>query len=75
MRAAAPAPHTPIEIEAFRSLVAEHAGGDPEPGPIPTTAIDETLLLLSWFRRHPGALRRTVGLEEWLERHTVEARA
>jgi excinuclease ABC subunit C len=75
VRAAAPAPHTPIEMEAFRSLVAEHAGGDPEPGPIPVTAIDETLLLLSWFRRHPGALRRTVGLEEWLERHAAESRA
>ncbi len=69
VRAAAPAPHTPIEIEAFRSLVAEHANGEPQPGPIPAAAIDETLLLLSWFRRHPGALRRTVGLEEWLERH------
>lgn len=74
VRAAAPAPHTPIEIEAFRSLVAEHAGGDPEPGPIPAAAIDETLLLLSWFRRHPDALRRTVGLEEWLERHVAESR-
>ncbi len=74
VRAAAPAPHTPIEIEAFRALVAEHAGGDPEPGPIPTAAIDETLLLLSWFRRHPGALRRTVGLDEWLERHSQESR-
>jgi excinuclease ABC subunit C len=67
--AAAPAPHTPIELEAFRSLVAEHAGGDPEPGPIPPGALDETLLVLSWFRRKPGAMRRTVALHEWLERH------
>lgn len=75
VRAAAPAPHTPIEIEAFRALVAEHAGSDAEPGPIPAAAIDETVLLLSWFRRHPGALRRTVGLEEWLERHPSGAGA
>jgi excinuclease ABC subunit C len=71
VRAAAPAPHTPIEIEAFRSLVAEHAGSEPETGPIPPTALDETLLVLSWFRRKPGALRRTVPLAEWLERHGV----
>jgi hypothetical protein len=24
------------------------------------------VLLLSWFRRHPAALRRTVPLETWL---------
>ncbi|MFQ5810101.1 MAG: hypothetical protein ACE5JM_10830, partial [Armatimonadota bacterium] len=69
VRGSAPAPHTPIEIEAFRALVAEHAHLDPEPGPIPSTAIDETLLLMSWFRRQPNALRRTVSLEDWLERH------
>jgi excinuclease ABC subunit C len=67
--ASAPAPRTPIEIEAFRSLVAEHVGGPDEPAPIPSTAIDETLLVLSWFRRRPAALRRTVPLEEWLRRH------
>ncbi len=68
VRAAAPAPRTPIEVEAFRALVAEHVDVDPEPGPIPVDAIDETLLLLRWFRTHPSALARTVPLREWLER-------
>ena len=34
-------------------------------GPIPQETVDETLLLLSWFRRHPDALRRTEPLERW----------
>lgn len=68
VRAAAPAPRTPIEIEAFRSLVAEHVGAAPEHGPISVDAIDETLLLLRWFRTHPAALARTLPLREWLER-------
>jgi hypothetical protein len=67
VRASAPAPHTPIERAAFRSLVAEHAGPEPASGALPPDAIDEMVLLLSWFRRHPAALRRTTLLEEWLE--------
>ncbi|MBI2615373.1 MAG: UvrB/UvrC motif-containing protein [Gemmatimonadetes bacterium] len=67
VRAAAPAPHSPLEVQAFRALVAEHTGLEPEPSAIPTDAIDETLLLLSWFRRHPSALRRTVPLQRWLQ--------
>lgn len=66
VRASAPAPHTPIEVEAFRALVEEHAGQPTPPGPIPAHAIDETVLVLSWFRRRPAALRRTVSLDEWL---------
>lgn len=68
VRAAAPLPQTPIEVEAFQAVVAEHAGGAPEHGPIAMDAIDETLLLLRWFRTHPAALARTVPLREWLER-------
>ena len=68
VRASAPAPHTPIERTAFQSLVAEHTGPEPASGALPPDAIDEMVLLLSWFRRHPAALRRTVGLEEWLGR-------
>ncbi len=67
VRAAAPAPHTPLEVEAFRALVEAQLGPEPS-GPIPPAAIDETLLILSWFRRHRGALRRTVPLAEWPER-------
>jgi excinuclease ABC subunit C len=60
VRASAPTPHTPIEQEAFRALVAEHFVVDDGPeAHLPVDAIDEMLLLLSWFRRHPGALRRT----------------
>lgn len=68
VRASAPAPRTPIEREAFRGLVREHAALEPVEGPLPTDAIDETVLLLSWFRRHPAALRRAVPLETWLAR-------
>lgn len=68
VRASAPAPRTPIEREAFRAVVAEHAGPEQGAGPLPVSAIDEVLLLLAWFRRHPAALRRTVALERWLAR-------
>lgn len=68
VRAAAPAPHTPIEQEAFRARVAEHAGAPAEPGAIPVEAIDETLLVSGWFRRRPQALKRTTPLEAWLAR-------
>jgi len=38
----------------------------PEPGPLPLDAIDEVLLMMSWFRQHPESLRRTTPLEQWL---------
>jgi hypothetical protein len=31
--------------------------------------MDEVLLIMSWFRRHPDALRRTVRLEDWAKTH------
>jgi excinuclease ABC subunit C len=62
--ASAPAPHTPIEREAFRALVAEHAA-KPGPEALNPADLDEMLLLLSWFRRRPAALRRTVPLAAW----------
>lgn len=65
--ASAPAPHTPIEREAFRALVAQHVSGEPDPTAVTADTVDETLLLLRWFRRNPGALRRTVSLESWLD--------
>lgn len=71
VRASAPAPRTPIEREAFRALVAEHTGPEPSAGPLPVSAIDETLLLLSWFRRHPTALRHAVPLDRWLAGETA----
>lgn len=66
VRASAPAPRTPIEQAAFRALVAEVAGTPHAEGLAPAD-LDETLLLLSWFRRRPSALRRTVPLETWLD--------
>ena len=66
VRAAAPAPRTPIEAEAFRALVAQHGETESSAGPVPADDMDEMLLLLSWFRRHPAAIRKTVPLEYWL---------
>jgi excinuclease ABC subunit C len=67
VRAAFPFPVTPIEQEAFRAVVAEVSATPlPPPGPLPLDAIDEILLLMSWFRAHPDALRRTTPLAEWV---------
>jgi excinuclease ABC subunit C len=61
-----PTPTTPIEREAFRAVVAaELERPSPAPGPLPLDGLDEILLLMSWFRAHPDALRRTTPLEEW----------
>jgi hypothetical protein len=67
VRATFPYPSTPIEREAFRSVVAEELS-QPEPstGPLPGATVEETLLLLSWFRNHPEALRRAEPLESWI---------
>lgn len=68
VRATFPWPATPIEREAFRGVVRDElARPAPPTGPIPPETVDETLLLLSWFRRHPDALRRTEPLERWAE--------
>ena len=67
VRAAFPFPVTPIEREAFKGVVAEHASRPlSPPGPLPLDSIDEILLLMSWFRAHPEALRRTTPLTEWV---------
>ncbi|MGH7528654.1 MAG: nuclease [Gemmatimonadales bacterium] len=60
-------PATPIEREAFRAVVAEESAKPaPPPGPLPLESIDEVLLLMTWFRAHPDALRRTSPNEEWI---------
>ena len=67
VRASFPYPSTPIEHEAFRAVVAEEAATPAAPaGPLPLDAIDEILLLMSWFRTHPEALRRTTPYADWL---------
>jgi excinuclease ABC subunit C len=68
VRASAPAPHTPIEREAFDGLVRKHIDSTPEPRSIPARTIDETMLLLQWFRKHPSALSRTTPFEQWCHR-------
>ncbi|MEZ4411498.1 MAG: hypothetical protein R2910_00765 [Gemmatimonadales bacterium] len=66
VRACFPYPTTPIERIAFGGVVKEELGREePAAGPLPLEAIDEILLLMSWFRTHPEALKRTVPLEEW----------
>jgi len=67
VRAAAPAPRSPIEREAFRAQVAQHVGPEQQCPALSADSIDEMLLLLTWFRRHPTALTRTVPLVQWLE--------
>ena len=66
VRACYPWPATPLEQEAFRGVVAtERAEPEPPPGPLEPGQIEEMLLVMSWFRRHPDALRRTTRLTEW----------
>lgn len=67
VRATYPYPSTPIEHEAFRSVVAEEARQpDRTSGPLPLDAVDEVLLMMAWFRAHPDALRRTSPYEQWM---------
>jgi len=67
VRASYPYPSTPIEREAFRGVVADElARPDPAPGPLPFQYLDEILLIMAWFRKHPDAFRRTNRLEEWV---------
>jgi excinuclease ABC subunit C len=67
VRASFADPTTPIEHEAFRAVVAgELAKPEPAPGPLPLESVDEILLLMSWFRAHPEALRHTQTLGEWV---------
>ncbi|MCZ6857767.1 MAG: hypothetical protein O7F70_07170, partial [Gemmatimonadetes bacterium] len=65
VRAVAPAPSTPIEREAFRAVVKGHSGPEPNDVPLPVEDMDEMLLLVRWFKKHPSAMRRTVPFSEW----------
>lgn len=67
VRAAYPYPSTPIEREAFSSVVVEEMARPlPPAGLLDHALIDEMLLVMSWFRRHPEAWRRTEPIERWL---------
>ncbi|HTK56290.1 MAG TPA: hypothetical protein VL295_05655, partial [Gemmatimonadales bacterium] len=66
IRATFPNPTTPIEMEAFRAAVAEEmAREEPEGGVLPVERLDEVMVVMAWFRKHPEALRRTSQLESW----------
>jgi len=67
VRASYPWPATPIEREAFRGVVHDElVRPSPRPGPLPFQYLDEILLVMAWFRRHPEAFRRTSPLETWV---------
>jgi excinuclease ABC subunit C len=67
VRATFPYPTTPIEHEAFKAAVAEAAAAADEPAwPLPLDSIDEILLVMAWFRKHPEALRRTTTYAHWI---------
>jgi excinuclease ABC subunit C len=65
VKATFPYPTTPIEEEAFAAVVSEELD-QPQPATtVPRKSVDEIMLVMSWFRRHPEALRRTISLAEW----------
>lgn len=67
IRASYPYPSTPIEREAFRAVVEQdRERAVPPAGLLDADTLDEMLLVMAWFRRHPDALRRTEPLETWL---------
>jgi hypothetical protein len=66
VRASYPFPITPIEREAFGAVVAAELARPPASGGgLPHQHLDEILLVMAWFRRHPEAFRRTTRLEDW----------
>ncbi|MEO6068732.1 MAG: nuclease [Gemmatimonadales bacterium] len=66
IRAAFPYPTTPIELEAFRAAVTEESARAEAPGGVlPVERLDEVMVVMAWFRKHPDALRRTTPIESW----------
>lgn len=64
IRATYPDPVTPLEREAFAAVVREEMARPPAaPGRVDVEAIHQRLLVMSWFRNHPDALRRTSAIE------------
>ncbi len=67
VRSAYPYPTTPLELEAYQGVVRQELDlPDPGPGPLPSQQLDEILLVMAWFRRHPDAFRRTTPLSRWV---------
>jgi excinuclease ABC subunit C len=66
VRATFPNPTTPIELEAFRAAVAEESARAEAPGGVlPVERLDEVMVVMAWFRKHPDAFRRTTPIESW----------
>ncbi len=67
VRAVYPYPTTPIELDAFNAVVSEELSRpDPDLEALAREGMDEVLLVMSWFRRHPDSFRRTTKLEAWV---------
>ena len=67
IRASYPFPATPIEREAFRGVIDDEIARPlPPSGLLDHATIEEMLLVMSWFRRHPEAWRRTLPIDRWL---------
>ena len=65
VRASFPNPTTPIESEAFSGAVQEELAREETGTLLPVERLDEMLVVMAWFRKHPEALRRTTPLEGW----------
>ena len=61
VRAERQKPKSRKEKSALQQMVQAMFAGEPQPaaGVVPTHAIDELMLVSSWFRRHPKELKRT----------------
>lgn len=67
VRASYPYPATPIEREAFDAVIRDDQSKPiPASGLLDHATIDEMLLIMGWFRRHPESWRRTTPIERWL---------
>jgi excinuclease ABC subunit C len=59
IRGERPAPRTRADRRALKALAQEvFAAAEPRGSRVPTHEIDELMLLSSWFRTHPGELKR-----------------
>lgn len=61
VRAEQQKPKSRKEKSALQQIVQSMSANEPQPAPavVPTHAIDELMLVSSWFRRHPKELKRT----------------
>lgn len=63
VRASYPDPVSPLEREAFNAVVQSEMDRAPEPvGRVDAERLHQRLLVMSWFRNHPDAWRRTTPL-------------